>query len=168
MMLFEHRLVLLGKGAKQSLAKHGAESGITDNESAGAADEIVGRRLGLRPRRHQRESGMYFDWRLFALTVFEELPYREVAARLSMTEANVKVKALRCRRKALELHRASAWAKARLAAARWPRRRSSSPSSAFTEATFSAAGPPAATARRIASTAPGRSPRSSRTYETRA
>jgi RNA polymerase sigma-70 factor (ECF subfamily) len=44
--------------------------------------------------------------RLFALTVFEELPYREVAARLSMTEANVKVRALRCRRKALEIYRA--------------------------------------------------------------
>ena len=43
--------------------------------------------------------------RLWGLTVFEELPYRVVAERLGISEANVKIRALRCRRRALELFR---------------------------------------------------------------
>lgn len=42
--------------------------------------------------------------RLWALAVFEELPYRAVAQRLGLTEAAVKVKALRCRRKAASVY----------------------------------------------------------------
>jgi DNA-directed RNA polymerase specialized sigma24 family protein len=40
---------------------------------------------------------------LWAMAVYEELPYRAIAERLGTTEGNVKVKALRCRRKALEI-----------------------------------------------------------------
>jgi RNA polymerase sigma factor (sigma-70 family) len=41
--------------------------------------------------------------RLWGLIVYDELPYRAVAARLGISEGNVKVRALRCRRKALEI-----------------------------------------------------------------
>jgi RNA polymerase sigma-70 factor, ECF subfamily len=43
--------------------------------------------------------------RLFHLIVFDELPYAEIARRLAATEGAVKVRALRCREKALELYR---------------------------------------------------------------
>ena len=39
--------------------------------------------------------------RLFALIVFDELSYREIAARLGATEGAIKVRALRCREKAV-------------------------------------------------------------------
>jgi RNA polymerase sigma-70 factor (ECF subfamily) len=41
--------------------------------------------------------------RLFALIVFEELPYAEIARRLSATEGTIKVRALRCRQRAAEI-----------------------------------------------------------------
>jgi RNA polymerase sigma-70 factor (ECF subfamily) len=44
--------------------------------------------------------------RLWALIAYEELPYAEIARRLGLTEGNVKVRALRCRRKACDLYRA--------------------------------------------------------------
>jgi RNA polymerase sigma-70 factor (ECF subfamily) len=50
--------------------------------------------------------------RLWAMAIFEELPYRVIAERLGLTEANVKVRALRCRRKALEILRQSVTATA--------------------------------------------------------
>ena len=63
---------------------------------------------------------------------------------------------------------ASAAAYACRAAPRFPRAISSPPSRLCTYATFSGTGPPAVTARRIAPTAPSRSPVSSRKYDTRA
>lgn len=42
--------------------------------------------------------------RLWALIVFEELPYAAIAGRLGISEGNVKVRALRCREKARQLH----------------------------------------------------------------
>ena len=42
--------------------------------------------------------------RLWAMAVFEELPYAQIAARLGITEGNVKVRALRCRARASELY----------------------------------------------------------------
>jgi RNA polymerase sigma-70 factor (ECF subfamily) len=41
--------------------------------------------------------------RLFGLIVYDELPYAEIARRLGATEGAVKVRALRCREKAMEL-----------------------------------------------------------------
>lgn len=43
--------------------------------------------------------------RLITMTVFDELPYRVIAERLGLSEGSIKVRALRCRRKALELYR---------------------------------------------------------------
>jgi len=43
--------------------------------------------------------------RLWAMIVFEEQPYRAIAQRLGKSEGSVKVQALRCRRKALEILR---------------------------------------------------------------
>jgi RNA polymerase sigma factor (sigma-70 family) len=43
--------------------------------------------------------------RLWALAVFEELPYRAIARQWGVSEAAVKVRALRCRRKAVEAYR---------------------------------------------------------------
>jgi RNA polymerase sigma factor (sigma-70 family) len=43
--------------------------------------------------------------RLWTLAVFEELPYRAIARRIGVSEGTVKVRALRCRRKAAELYR---------------------------------------------------------------
>jgi RNA polymerase sigma-70 factor (ECF subfamily) len=43
--------------------------------------------------------------RLWAMAVFEELPYAHIAARLGVTEGSVKVRALRCRARAAELYR---------------------------------------------------------------
>jgi RNA polymerase sigma-70 factor, ECF subfamily len=42
--------------------------------------------------------------RLWAMAVFEELPYAAIAARLGITEGNVKVRALRCRARATEIY----------------------------------------------------------------
>jgi RNA polymerase sigma factor (sigma-70 family) len=51
-------------------------------------------------------AGMDEDCRkLWTLAVFEELPYRAIARELGATEAAIKVRALRCRRKAAELYR---------------------------------------------------------------
>jgi RNA polymerase sigma-70 factor, ECF subfamily len=43
--------------------------------------------------------------RLWALAVFEELPYAQIASRLGITEGSVKVRALRCRARAADLYR---------------------------------------------------------------
>jgi RNA polymerase sigma factor (sigma-70 family) len=43
--------------------------------------------------------------RLWELIFFEDLPYAEVARRLAITEGNVKVRAYRCRHRAMEIHR---------------------------------------------------------------
>jgi len=43
--------------------------------------------------------------RLWSLIVFEELPYAAVAERMGISEANVKVRAFRCRAKAAEVYR---------------------------------------------------------------
>lgn len=43
--------------------------------------------------------------RLWALAVFEELPYRAIGRQLGLSEEAVKARALRCRRKAVETYR---------------------------------------------------------------
>jgi RNA polymerase sigma factor (sigma-70 family) len=43
--------------------------------------------------------------RLWTMAVFEELPYGTIAQRLGISEANVKVRALRCRTRAGEIYR---------------------------------------------------------------
>jgi len=43
--------------------------------------------------------------RLWALAVFEELPYAAIAARLGISEGNARVRALRCRSRAAEIYR---------------------------------------------------------------
>ena len=40
--------------------------------------------------------------KLFQLIVFDELSYQEIASRLQSTEGAIKVKALRCREKAMQ------------------------------------------------------------------
>jgi RNA polymerase sigma-70 factor (ECF subfamily) len=44
--------------------------------------------------------------RLFGLIVFDELPYAEIARRLGTSEGAIKVRALRCRQRAAEIHSA--------------------------------------------------------------
>ena len=43
--------------------------------------------------------------RLWTMAIFEELPYAAIAERLGISEANVKVRALRCRTRAGEIYR---------------------------------------------------------------
>ncbi len=79
--------------AREPAARETAESGLLETERRTLAQRVL--------------DGMDGECRrLWALIVFEQLPYAEIGRRLGLTEGNVKVRALRCRRKACDMYRA--------------------------------------------------------------